>query len=173
MNRILCLFLSLLLIGSVALADYRPDGDDEIRATFAKMTDEQLIYVRGVVDDILNERSGGDKASSSEEAASQFVPWNTYGLAQRIPDPSAYLEKDFKKVGSQDNEKFVFRDSVEGFTSEDFRAYTDLLVSVGFNLEVYKIGDSFMGKSEDGVTVTLYLDDDVMTIEAIDMSVFG
>lgn len=110
--------------------------------------------------------------AESASKDSGFVPWAEYGIAQRIPDISACLGKEFEKIGPYSNEDNSFRDSVDGLTPEDFRKYTDVLVSVGFNIDVHKIGDNFMATSFDKIDVTASLRNGVMAIDAFGMSVF-
>lgn len=155
MKKVLCLLVALVFAGSIAFAS----GTEDIRETIVKIPDDQLIALRDMIQDEINYRGlEGDKVKGT------FSPWYDYGAAKIVPSPEVYLGHLLIRYGDFVNSESGFNETVGPISSEDFTAYADFLIEMGFKENVTRFDGAFHAENSDGSSITLYLSDGKMSV---------
>lgn len=158
MKKVLYLSIALLIIGQIAFAN----GTEDLRNLLVKMTDEQLVALRDMVQDEINFRGvEGNTVKGS------FSPWYDYGVAKIVPSHEAYLGHLLIRYGDFYNSENGFTETVGPISSEEFNTYADFLIELGFKEGVSRFDGAFRAENSDGSSITLYLSDNKMSVTCV------
>jgi hypothetical protein len=151
MKKFLCLLVALILVGSIALAEF---------IDLSSMTDDELMALQSTVADEIKKRKGDESTIGS---------WYDYGIGQYLPSFSEVTGNTPMPSDICWNDDTSFGDQFEGVTEEDFKAYCTALNEWGYNIDKFTTQSYYEASNSNGILVEVYLIDDLFTIKADQM----